>query len=376
MKLRHTLSTTLVALLPLCSLTLAPTMAHAQQYDRDVRDVRDNRGGPSIRGFNVDEVRRLAPGVELHFDLYGTPGGNATLRIDGATRNLHMTETEPGLYVGTYTIGTHDRISNSSAVTANLRVGNRVATDVLSESVVRDGAPRPNRRGDLAAMPRIERFEVRATDELTPGNEVGFTVFGTPGARVELTMVGARGVFFLPEVRPGEYSADYTIRRDDRIAPDARVTATIRANGRYTTQVLGRPLLAGAAPRAIAAATPAPRTARYCTNCATVEAVNVVEVNGQGNYLGGAAGAVVGGLLGNQVGSGNGRKAATVAGAVGGALVGNNIQRSQQGQRQRYEVVVRYAGNGATQTLQYENDPGFRAGDAVRVNNGVLSRDQ
>jgi outer membrane lipoprotein SlyB len=80
-------------------------------------------------------------------------------------------------------------------------------------------------------------------------------------------------------------------------------------------------------------------------------------------------------LLGNQVGSGSGRTAATVAGAVGGAVVGNNVERNQR-RSQRYEVVVRYAGNGATQTLQYENDPGFRAGDAVRVNNGVLSRDQ
>ncbi|KQQ96564.1 glycine zipper 2TM domain-containing protein [Massilia sp. Leaf139] len=371
MKLRATLSTTLIALLPLCSLTLAPAAAQAQQY------ARENGGSPIIRGFNVEEVRRLAPGVELHFDLYGTPGGTATLRIDGATRNVHMTETEPGQYVGTYVIGARDRIANTSAVTANLRVGNRVATDVLSESVVRDGAPRPNRRGDLASVPRIERFEVRASDELAPGNDLGFTVFGTPGARVELTMVGARGVFFLPEVRPGEYSADYTIRRNDRIAPDSRVTATIRANGRFTTQVLGRPLLAGG-PRPVAGpavATSAPRTARYCTNCATVEAVNVVEVSGQGNYLGTVGGAVVGGLLGNQVGSGSGRTAATVAGAVGGAMVGNNIERNQR-RSQRYEVVVRYAGNGATQTLQYENDPGFRAGDAVRVNNGVLSRDQ
>jgi outer membrane lipoprotein SlyB len=369
MKLRHTLNATLVALLPLCSLTLAPTVAHAQQYGRD------SMQSPVIRGFNVEEVRRLTPGVELHFDLYGTPGGTATLRIDGATRNLNMTETEPGQYVGTYTIGARDHITNTSAVTANLRVGNRVATDVLAESVVRDGAPRPNRRGDLATIPKIERFEVRASDELAPGNDLGFTVFGTPGARVELTMAGARGVFFLPEVRPGEYSADYMIRRDDRISPDSRVTATIRANGRYTTQVLGRPLLAGA-PRPVAApVTAAPRTARYCTNCATVEAVNVVEVSGQGNYLGTAAGAVVGGLLGNQVGSGSGRKAATVAGAVGGAMVGNNIERNQR-RSQRYEVVVRYAGNGATQTLQYDNDPGFRTGDAVRVNNGVLSRDQ
>ena len=372
MKLRHTLCATLTALLPLCSLTLAPTVAHAQQYERQ------ERSGPVIRGFNVDEVRRLAPGVELHFDLYGTPGGNAVLRIDGATRNLHMTETEPGQYVGTYTIGTRDHITNNSSVTANLRVGNRVATDVLAESVVRNGAPRPNRRGDLAAMPRIERFEVRGSDDLTPGNDIGFTVFGTPGSRVELSIAGARGVFFLPEVRPGEYADDYTIRRADRIAPDSRVTATIRSNGRYTSQVLGRPLLAGA-PRQVAAASapvaPAPRTARYCTNCATVEAVNVVEVSGQGNYLGTGVGAVVGGLLGNQIGGGDGRKLATVAGAVGGAMVGNNVERNQR-RTQRYEVVVRYAGNGATQTLQYENDPGFRQGDAVRVNNGVLSRDQ
>jgi outer membrane lipoprotein SlyB len=374
MKIRHTLCVTLTALLPLCSLTLAPSAAHAQQYERD------NRSGPVIRGFNVEEVRRLAPGVELHFDLYGTPGGNAVLRIDGATRNVHMTETEPGQYVGTYTIGARDNITNTSAVTANLRVGNRVATDVLAESVVRAGAPRPNRRGDLASMPRIERFEVRGSEDLGPGNDLGFTVFGTPGARVELSIVGARGVFFLPEVRQGEYAADYTIRRDDRIAPDSRVTATIRSDGRYTTQVLGRPLLAGA-PRQVATAaatttaTTAPRTARYCTNCATVEAVNVVEVSGEGNYLGTGVGAVVGGLLGNQVGGGDGRKLATVAGAVGGAMVGRNIERNQR-RTQRYEVVVRYAGSGATQTLQYENDPGFRQGDAVRVNNGVLSRDQ
>jgi uncharacterized protein YcfJ len=36
-------------------------------------------------------------------------------------------------------------------------------------------------------------------------------------------------------------------------------------------------------------------------------------------------GAVVGGLLGNQVGSGNGRKLATVAGMIGGGMLGNQI---------------------------------------------------
>ena len=45
----------------------------------------------------------------------------------------------------------------------------------------------------------------------------------------------------------------------------------------------------------------------------------------QPNYVGIGVGAVVGGLLGNQVGSGNGRKLATVAGLIGGGMLGNEI---------------------------------------------------
>jgi uncharacterized protein YcfJ len=45
----------------------------------------------------------------------------------------------------------------------------------------------------------------------------------------------------------------------------------------------------------------------------------------QPNYLGIGAGAVIGGLIGNQVGGGNGKKLATVAGAIGGGMLGNEI---------------------------------------------------
>ena len=49
-----------------------------------------------------------------------------------------------------------------------------------------------------------------------------------------------------------------------------------------------------------------------------------------------ATGAVVGGLLGNQIGKGNGRKLATVGGAVAGGLVGRNVQgRNQERNGQR-----------------------------------------
>ena len=43
------------------------------------------------------------------------------------------------------------------------------------------------------------------------------------------------------------------------------------------------------------------------------------------NYVAIGTGAVVGGLLGNQVGSGNGKKLATLAGVIGGGFVGNEI---------------------------------------------------
>lgn len=356
------LAAAMMAALPLASMTLA-TPVQAQQYNREAPR------GPVIRGFNVDEVRRLEPGVELNFDLYGSPGGSATIRIDGATRNLTLSETEPGQYEGSYTISTRDRIMPNSAVTANLREGNRVATQVLSESLLRGPGQRP---GASAMAPRVERFDVRGANDLAPGDELTFTLFGTPGSKVEITIAGSRGVFFLPETRPGEYSGVYTVRRADRLAPDSAVTATIRNNGRATTTTLGRPLVSGPAPR------PMNPVARYCSNCATVETVNVIQVQGSAGYLGTVGGALVGGLLGSQVGSGNGRTAAQIAGVVGGAAVGRNIDNNnaaKAGPNQQYEVVVRYP-NGATKAITYANDPGFRVGDKVRVDNNVLTRDQ
>jgi uncharacterized protein YcfJ len=48
------------------------------------------------------------------------------------------------------------------------------------------------------------------------------------------------------------------------------------------------------------------------------------------NYVGIGAGAVIGGLLGNQVGGGNGKKLATVAGIIGGGYLGNEVANRYQ----------------------------------------------
>jgi outer membrane lipoprotein SlyB len=214
-------------------------------------------------------------------------------------------------------------------------------------------------------VPRIERFDVVGDDHLTPGNELNFTLIGTPGAKVEMAIEGARGVFFLDETRPGEYTGEYTIRRKDHIASSSVVTANMRIGNRVATARLNKPLQV--------AAPPEPRVVRYCTNCATVEAINVVQVDGDGNYLGTIGGGVVGAALGSQVGKGDGRTAAQIAGALGGAYIGRNIERNAK-RTQHYEVVIRFA-NGGTQTVTYENDPGLRVGEKVKVNGGVLERD-
>src|SRR5690606_13237977 len=72
-----------------------------------------------------------------------------------------------------------------------------------------------------------------------------------------------------------------------------------------------------------AAEKPVRQTAAICSNCGRVESVHAVQSAARPSGLGVVGGAVVGGLLGNQVGGGSGRTLATVAGAVGGGYAGN-----------------------------------------------------
>lgn len=347
----------MVALSTLLTLVLLPELAYAE-HPSGASAI------PRIEGFNVDEVRRLAPGTELNFDLYGTPGGVATLRIAGATRNLTLIEAEAGQYEGTYTISGRDRIEARSPVTANLRVGNQVASMVLNESL-QTGVGYHSVKTIPGPQPSIERFEVEPIADLSGGNDLQFTVFGTPGGKMDLTIRGVKGKIFLPEVSSGEYASTYTIKNRDRITSHSIVTANLRVGERVTSVTLDKALYSAAA------ATPA-RTSRICNNCGTVAAVNRIEVKGEGGYLGTLGGGVVGALLGSQIGNGKGRTAAQIAGALGGAYAGHVIEGNVR-KSYHYEVLVRLQ-NGATQTVTFTTEPDYRVGDSVKINDGVITR--
>jgi len=72
-------------------------------------------------------------------------------------------------------------------------------------------------------------------------------------------------------------------------------------------------------------AAPRPRTVAHHSNARDDYYAPAPRPAPQPNYVGIGTGAVIGGLIGNQVGSGNGRKLATVAGIIGGGMIGNQM---------------------------------------------------
>lgn len=83
------------------------------------------------------------------------------------------------------------------------------------------------------------------------------------------------------------------------------------------------------------------------------------------NYLAIAGGAVVGGLLGNQVGGGTGKKLATVAGAGAGAYAANEYTKKSQNVTM-VELQIK-DDNGQTYTITQEKNANYFNGMRVRV---------
>jgi outer membrane lipoprotein SlyB len=126
------------------------------------------------------------------------------------------------------------------------------------------------------------------------------------------------------------------------------------------------------APQAGVVPTPPPpvQMAAVCKECGVIEDVREVEKAGQGSGVGAVGGAVVGGVLGHQVGAGRGRDVATVLGALGGGIAGNQIEKTVK-KTKEYQIWVRYEGGSKGMFVQ-ATPPGWRVGDKVRVVNGQI----
>ena len=111
-------------------------------------------------------------------------------------------------------------------------------------------------------------------------------------------------------------------------------------------------------------------------------------VKDQHQVIGTVAGALIGGVIGHQIGGGTGRDIATVAGAAGGGYAGNRIQKNLQDKdtyntteqkcatvddtsQRRTGYEVRYRLNGKESTVKMDHDPG----DRIPVRDGQLVLD-
>ncbi|MBI3044803.1 MAG: glycine zipper 2TM domain-containing protein [Betaproteobacteria bacterium] len=122
---------------------------------------------------------------------------------------------------------------------------------------------------------------------------------------------------------------------------------------------------------AVAEVAPPPLVvAATCRECAVVEEVREVEKAGDASGVGAVGGAVVGGVLGRQVGRGTGRDIATVVGAIGGGIAGHQIEKQVKKTKQ-YQISVRYE-DGSQGLFTQDTPPSWRAGDKVKVVNGIL----
>lgn len=108
----------------------------------------------------------------------------------------------------------------------------------------------------------------------------------------------------------------------------------------------------------------------WCESCGNVESVRAIKQRAEGSGLGAAGGAVLGGLLGNQIGGGNGKTLATAAGAIGGAVVGNQVEGNVKATTS-YEIRVRLD-DGTLRTFRQTSQPQWGSGDRVRIVKGRL----
>lgn len=111
-----------------------------------------------------------------------------------------------------------------------------------------------------------------------------------------------------------------------------------------------------------------PKAASACAQCGMVESVAAVTQKGEGTGLGVVGGAVVGGLVGSQIGGGSGRNVATVLGAVGGGVAGNEVEKRARATTS-YQVKVRMD-DGSLRTLTQPTAPAV--GQKVTVDGSTL----
>lgn len=98
---------------------------------------------PTVEGLVVERVARLAPGVTLHFSVFGSIRAEVGVAIEGVARRVVLREVQPGVYEGSHVIAAGDALRSDSRVVATMKRDGEVAYASLDEPLVLAALPVP-----------------------------------------------------------------------------------------------------------------------------------------------------------------------------------------------------------------------------------------
>lgn len=131
------------------------------------------------------------------------------------------------------------------------------------------------------------------------------------------------------------------------------------------------------APLGAGSAQPVRTAVPVCRSCGRIESVQAVQQAAPATGVGAVAGGVLGAVVGNQIGKGSGRTAATVLGAVGGGYVGHKVEERTR-TTTVYQVAVRMDDGSVRHFQRAEptavGTPVVLQGKGFRVDQGGAAR--
>jgi len=226
---------------------------------------------PELRSLKVSSDDGLNAGAQLGFTVEGTARAKSHVRIDGVNRDIILKETARGVYTGTYTIMSQDRISQTSPIRAVVQAGNRnvvanyifpvgmaaapvpVPVSVPLADPVKAKAKEKEKAKAKTDKLKIDSFTVDPVVKLEPGTELHFALNGMAGGAAEVAIPGIVKKVSMHEVSPGAYEATYTLRKQDKPKSTSAMVATLSQGDNSVTAKPGK-AKAGAAKAATAKA--------------------------------------------------------------------------------------------------------------------------
>ncbi len=204
----------------------------------------------------------------------------------------------------------------------------------------------------------VQDFKVSGFKDIPQaGDKLTFSVEGEQDAKVKVKFVASGKVqrdIKLVETEPGTYTGSYVVKASDKLSDKTFTAYMTKNNEIFTAQFI--PHVESVREQVV--------EKKINPHYGKVINVATFDVETEGvKPAGTIGGAVVGGILGNQVGGGNGKKLATVLGAVAGGVAGNSIDKKLN-KETHFKVTVKFE-DGLTKDFVYASDPGFVSGDSV-----------